>query len=439
MNFKLTIEQSNVIKGLLDWANDLDSDLMAVLKGFAGTGKTTVLKYFLEQYKHSVAVTAPTHKAVEVASKILNRRGITLHKLHGLKPNTNLASFDIDNVKFEPLGKESMKDFSLIIIDECSMINAGLAGLNKSRAEQNKIKVLFVGDPYQLPPIGERYSSTFSLPTAFQLNKVLRQNDSNPVSKILPLLRNDIKNNNSFHALQYMLSKPVNINICEDGVKEGYAILTPEQFERKLVTEIPDILNGVRIKYLSGINTDVIDKNNFIRYTLFNQSDIIVQGDLLVSDTNTSNEFKVPILTNSSEYEVISVSKMDSDFGFEIFVVDLKNIQTGALVPSIKVVNHKHKVGWEIYKNELYRVYLKAINSGREVRSANWGKYFKFKNQYLQMIKVDFGKKKIVDRDISYAYASTVHKSQGSTYDTSYINLKNIVLTQKGVIKANYP
>lgn len=145
MNFKLTTEQSTTVNGLLDWANDLDSDLMAVLKGFAGTGKTTVLKYFLERYKHKVAVTAPTHKAVEVASKILNRRGQTLHKLHGLKPNTNLAKFDIDNIKFDPIGEATISNFSLIIIDEASMINKGLAGLNESRAKLHQVKILFVG------------------------------------------------------------------------------------------------------------------------------------------------------------------------------------------------------------------------------------------------------------------------------------------------------
>lgn len=416
----------------LDWLNKWveSNEPIATLSGFAGTGKTTLIDSFLKSYTKRVAVTAPTHKAVSVISKILDRTGKTLHSLHGLRPNTNLATFDIDNVQFDPMGKPEIQDYSLIIIDECSMINSGLLALNNERAKLFNVKVLFVGDSYQLPPIGERLSAVFQIDNIFRLTTVVRQAKNNPINTILELVRQDIDNNSTYLAVNHILKNPIAIKELSDGDKHGYALLGKEQFNEKLLIEFPSVFNGKDIRYIAYENENVIEVNNYIRNHLINSSDILTVGDILTANSNTYDEFQSILISNSSDYEVISVEKRDSDYGFEVFIVDLKDLTTNALIPTVRVVNHKSK-SWKIYKEILHTFYFNAIQATNKTRGIKWRDYYNFKTKYLQMLKIDFGKRKIVDRDLSYGYAITAHKSQGSSYDISFINMRSLVLQTK--------
>ena len=434
---ELTVEQKRVVKDLNKWVNDEspNAPMMAVLSGYAGTGKTTALKTFLAGYKKRVAVSAPTHKAVYVASTILGRKGQTLHSLHGLRPDVNLAKFDIDNIQFNPLGTATIDLYKLVIIDEAPMINKGVLELNAQRAELFNVKILFVGDALQLPPVGEVEGAAFKLPTQFKLTTVMRQHEENPVGYVMELLRNDIKNNSTYDAVNYMLKHPIN-TLKIDGVVSGYAILSKANFTDKLLDDFPRVKQGKDIMFMSFTNETVIDTNSYIRNNLIRSNLIVAEGDMLTSNINTYDEFQQVVLTNSSDYIVDSVEQIISDYDFEIFVVNLRNRLTNAIVPPIKIVDHTNEKGFERYK-ELLRVFRNdALNTRGRARGAKWYAYFTFKSTYLQMIQLTLDGKKL-DRDISYGYATTIHKAQGSTYDIGYINLKEIVLTKKGTFRKN--
>ena len=422
---KPTEGQEKALKWLFNWVKS--DEPMATLNGYAGTGKTQTLKWFLEGYKHRVAVTAPTHKAVSVIAKTLNRTGKTLHSLHGLRPNVNLASFDIDNVQFDPLGKAAIQDYSLIMIDEGSMIGAALLKLNNDRAKLFGVKILFIGDEYQLPPVNERRSKVFDLKNVFTLTEVVRQHNDNPISTVLELVRQDIRNNSTYLAVNHILKHPMGI-VNIDNVKNGYALLSKEQFNEKLLDEFPEVANGVDLRYLSYTNENVMEVNSYIRNNLIRSKDILVEGDILTANTNTYDEFQSLMISNSSDYKVISISLRESDYGFKVFVCDLMDITSGQMVNSVKVVDHKDAESWKAYNEVLGVIYMTAINSNGRDRGSNWKAYYAFKKQYLQMLRSTFSNNKNVERDLSYGYASTVHKSQGSTYDISFINVKSIVL-----------
>src|SRR5665648_481464 len=92
-------QQIQVLNELYDWYHNPHS-LEFVLKGFAGTGKTYIIKYFINKIVSTAfCVTAPTHKALRVIENQVGHKGKTLHSLHGLRPNTDLATFNIDNVQ----------------------------------------------------------------------------------------------------------------------------------------------------------------------------------------------------------------------------------------------------------------------------------------------------------------------------------------------------
>ena len=98
--------------------------LVFTLDGAAGTGKTFTVKYLIDNIiKHSVVVTAPTHKAVRIVERMTNRKGRTLQSLLGLRPDFNLDSFNIDNVQFSTKGEIQLKNYKIVVIDEGSMVN----------------------------------------------------------------------------------------------------------------------------------------------------------------------------------------------------------------------------------------------------------------------------------------------------------------------------
>lgn len=151
--YGFTEDQEKALDLLTNWYYN-PKDLFFTLSGRAGTGKTYLIKYLLDKVvRQPVCVSAPTHKAVRTIERSTGRTGKTLQSLHGLRPNVNLEDFDLQNVKFDQLGNPTMNNYKIIIIDECSMINAGLHELNVKRARDLNVKILYIGDPFQLPPV----------------------------------------------------------------------------------------------------------------------------------------------------------------------------------------------------------------------------------------------------------------------------------------------
>ena len=180
-----------------------------------------------------------------------------------------------------------------------------------------------------------------------------------------------------------------------------------------------------------------MEVNSYIRNNLIRTKKILTKGDILTSNTNTYDEYQSLLLTNSSDYKVLSVEYIESDYGFNIYVCDLLDSITGKLINAVRIVDHLDSKSWNMYKQILLTFYNTAINSDSRNRGKNWRAYYQFKSNYLQMIKFNVTKHNIVDRDIQYGYANTVYKAQGSTYDISYINMKELVLTKDNNFKKN--
>ncbi len=143
LGIKLSPKQEDAVKEV--FRNNL-----SVITGSPGTGKTTVLKVILEVYArlhpgNKVNLLAPTGRASrKMAESTGYRDAKTMHNALGL--------FGAEGDEDKANGISTL-DADLIIVDECSMIDMWLAGNFFPRIKKGT-KVVLVGDPDQLPPVG---------------------------------------------------------------------------------------------------------------------------------------------------------------------------------------------------------------------------------------------------------------------------------------------
>lgn len=134
---------------------------VALLAGGAGTGKSTVAAAYFEAVRQiegtgsTICVLTPTGKAAErLRSQLLqqNSSGIEVVTIHSILAKNSWLN---DNMTFKRKGGKTIEGYQTIIIDECSMVDTRLfAALNRAVNWNSVTRLLLVGDPAQLPPIG---------------------------------------------------------------------------------------------------------------------------------------------------------------------------------------------------------------------------------------------------------------------------------------------
>lgn len=198
--------------------------LSVFLTGKAGTGKTTFLRYIKETTFKKTAIVAPTGVAA------INAGGVTMHSFFGLPfapyiPvlqggwNSNAVNKHslFKNLKLSGTKRELIRELELLIIDEVSMVRADMldavdAIMRHYRYQPQLpfggVQVLFIGDLYQLPPVVQpaewellqpHYKSPFFFdaqvltgqpPVFIELKKIYRQNEASFIN-----LLNNVRNN----------------------------------------------------------------------------------------------------------------------------------------------------------------------------------------------------------------------------------------------------
>lgn len=220
-SINFTDDQINAIRNIMWFLCD-DEATSFRLNGYAGTGKTTTvskLTVFLlaKKYIKSVAFVAPTNKAVNVIKSkfrtdvctlvkdnnlslmqqldVLESKGLSIHFLTIHKLLNYKNDFDIDGERIFVKGnKSNILTYDLIVVDECSMVMfqiivnifASIDNIIRSAGKDKtgiKIpKILYVGDPAQLPPVNENVSIIFSdnkKDFNFELYKKVLTDDNN--------------------------------------------------------------------------------------------------------------------------------------------------------------------------------------------------------------------------------------------------------------------
>lgn len=250
---KEMLELNEQFKKALDLMENTDRNVF--ITGKAGTGKSTLLNYFRSITNKEIVVLAPTGVAA------INIGGETIHSFFRFKPNVTIQSIK----KLPSRQAKIYKEIDTIVIDEISMVRADLLDcidyfLRLNGKKKNKpfggIQMIFIGDLYQLPPVvtsaekeffTERYRSQYffdadvirELQLEFiELEKVYRQKDE----RFIKLL-NEIRNNTITEESLAILNSRVGLEFKDES---GYVVyLAP-------LNDMVNRINKERLESLKG-------------------------------------------------------------------------------------------------------------------------------------------------------------------------------------------
>lgn len=221
-----TLDQQNAIAKMTDFfAPVLGGEKFFLLSGYAGTGKTFTITKFVKNLPGDIRVilTAPTNKAVRVLEKMAMAAGLsvdtaTICSLLGL-----VLDYNKDQQILKKKRQSSLNRYDLVFVDECSMVGAELWPHIQQAAEASKTRVIFVGDPLQLPPVNEPESPTFQITNRADLTQIIRQKDGNPIIEFSAAIRT-IMTTGERLAISPFLSNP--------QTKAGVYLMPGPRFEK---------------------------------------------------------------------------------------------------------------------------------------------------------------------------------------------------------------
>lgn len=429
-----------------------------ILKGAAGTGKTTLIYELINmcrQYNIVVQLMASTGRAAKVLSEKTNSLCTTVHL--GIYNFGTIISKEIDNENVSkksyhywfPISDHNKPD--LIIIDEASMIsdvksgnelfsfgtdrllsdiltyaNVSAAGEGDKKDSVN-VKIIFVGDVAQLPPVGAQESIALDMnffrsrgikADEFELTTIHRQQESSGILKNATTIRELLKKPISErHFLSFEYGSQV------DEIENIKLVDTYLNLFSK-----PSIDNGVIITYT---NAQAFSYNVDVRLQYFPDQQDICVGDVVMIQNNNYFAYDVPIF--------------NGDLAMVVYV------NSNVISRSIPVWENKSKVNVDL---DFREVKLK-LKGQKEFSCLILDSFLNSPQRGLTTVEaralyIDFcirnGKQKTVNKEgseefinslrqdpyfnavrIKYGYAITCHKSQGGEWETVFVNYSSRV------------
>lgn len=418
----LTVEQKFAYNEIYNFLNDSFSNFF-VLEGYAGTGKTYLSAKLILQLatNYKLVISAATHKAVSVISKEINSganpnlKFSTTHSALGLKEHID----GFGNITFvtDKMNPSKLGEYNILFVDEASMINKFL--FDHILPYTTTLKVIFIGDPAQIPPVNdidsyifmEQTRSKYNIKSA-KLSSIVRQSLDNPIIKNTFLIRENLLNKDTLSKLKEEVSNNIGITIFEKNSDDDNLLILIDKLFNSPAFEN----NSDYSKIIAWRNETVNVYNNLIRYMIYgeNSTSKILKNEKLIADGPIMDENShVPtILFNTNEEIIIKSYEIQFEF---INLGHTKVYYYNALAESIrldKVIRKNIKILHENSEKE-FNAYLNLLmqnakleKQGSEKARTEWMKYYLYKNKYA---------------NIKYSYCITSHKSQGSTYDNAVI------------------
>ena len=426
---ELTSDQQYAIKTFDLWLKSSSIQEPFVLSGFAGSGKTFLsMKIIKIAEKKNIfwTVAAPTHKAVGVLRKALDSEGIistwhpsTIHRLLRLKLK---RKGDIEFCEKTEHTQNSLEPLGLVLIDESSMIDDNLLEIILTCAHPFQTRLVFVGDPAQLPPVGEPLSSVFSMQRAtnVQLKEVVRH--QGPVLSLASQIRDGriectpppciptVQSANGLVAClqqdNWLEQAKIQLKLASEKKNpDGVRILcyTNRMLER-LVPHARRAIHGEMANELPVLPGEIlISRKAIMAPASVDGNDVGEEPDLLISSNR-----EMVVLDVTPECCKLSnfVSSQIIDWNMPTIDTLVAEVKCGELIFSLRI---QPQIGTNSRKNldmVLKKLSNLAKGSADKERKLFWKTFFYLRDSFASL---------------GPASVLTVHRSQGSTFEDVFV------------------
>ena len=414
-----------------------------ILKGYAGTGKTTLLQQlaqYLEDKKEKFSLLAPTGRAASVLSTKSGLRATTIHSelyhfsdLEGdadpTKVETEIDDFGQMRLLFSIRSIDEKSD-KVYLVDEASMIGderndqTSFASFGTGHLLTDLLtlagnnKLIFAGDPCQLPPVGSFNSPALTTDFfanlgikvfEFELTEILRQKQGSEILKLATQVRHLVK--------QPAKSKWIKLPA------QKYSSIHKNSFQSAKELYLEEIKkNGTEQSIaISLSNKNCHQINLMARETIFGKDqNLMLPKDLLMV---TQNNYLVP-LTNGEFVKVIKVGDHQFHKGLSFRHITVMSLLTGvmhhALLCEEPLYNGTNNLTWAQQRSLMVDFSQRMRKKGIKPKTPQY--YEKMlKDPFINSLKANFG------------YAVTCHKSQGGEWKNVFFFLN------KGMYAMNPP
>ncbi|WP_234734394.1 ATP-dependent DNA helicase [Tellurirhabdus bombi] len=388
-----------------------------LLKGYAGTGKTTLISTLIKvlpKLGYKSVLLAPTGRAAKVMANYSKRMAQTIHR----KIYRQIADANSGSLAFQR--QKNYHEDTIFIVDEASMIsddaeigmNGLLADLIDYIFENPGNKIMLVGDVAQLPPIGKELSPAldagylerqFDL-TVFgqELTEVMRQEEDSGILINATSLRNTLHQEApviQFSTRHFRDIYKMTGERLEDGIRYAH-----DKYGRE---------NTIII---TRSNKTAVQYNQYIRRSINQCEEELDAGDLLMIVRNNytvlDDDSPAGFLANGDFVEVMKIRKREEIHGLRFATVLLR------------LVDYDEQPEFET-KIILDTLYSASPALGRE---ENKNLYESVQKDYFY-IKSKRERSEAIRRDpylsalqVKFAYALTCHKAQGGQWSAVFID-----------------
>ncbi len=419
--FKPTVKQDIFFQQIAEFITNSNKDEIFVLKGYAGTGKTTVISTIVNnliEINKKYVLLAPTGRAAKVIANYSNKPAFTIHKkiYFPKKTSGGGVSFTLQPNKHKN---------TIFFIDESSMISdvntesklyengSLLDDLISYVYSGDNCKMILLGDTAQLPPVQLDISPALDTDTlslhynkdvySIEFDEIMRQEENSGILHNATELRELLKD-------VFFDSFKFNLKGFKDIVRlsDGY--------------DIQDAINSAYSNYsiedtafIVRSNKRANQYNQQIRTKILDKESELSTGDFLMVVKNNyfwlKDSDEAGFIANGDIIEVLDIRNIKELYGFKFANVkirmvdypDQKPYETVLLLDTIS--SESPSLSYE-ESNRLYEEVMKDY----ENETTKYKKFQKVKeNEYFNALQVKF------------SYAITCHKSQGGQWNTVFI------------------
>ena len=362
------------------------SQSVFVLRGFSGTGKSTLVSHFLDQLpslmkavrlinpnqktEYEVKLTATTNKAAEALAHATGETVSTIHSALSLRVRTDYKTGKTA-LRIAP-GAEPLEN-TILVVDEASYIDTPL--LHLIFAQTRRCKLLLMGDPDQLLNMNCDQSPVFNAGyPEVRLSQVVRQDAGNPIIDLSAQFRHLVQTGNWF-----------------SFVPDGHHIqhLSREDFETEIIREFTrSDRHHSNSRVLAWTNKTAIAYNKAIAQ-LASGSKELQAGDYAICNSYISS--RQGSIKTDQMVHITKVSQRETSW--------------------YDTPGHRYELDGRVQFFMPESQATRKIALKRAQAEDNWSAMQEIQDGWL---------------DLREAYASTINKSQGSTYDRVYIDLDDL-------------